>query len=88
MSQEKDFRQFKSSLKPMINLIDQLKRKKVHIDYVNVVKETPFGGIFMTFYEHIFGEENKGLKSNTLIINFFDRYDNNAQHFAIGGKKY
>ena len=40
----------------------------------------------MTFYEHIFGEENKGLKSNTLIIKFFDRYDNNAQQFAIEEK--
>jgi len=73
-------------LKPTINLIDQLKKKKVHIGYVNVVKETPFGGIFMDFYEQMFGEENKGLMSNTGITRILDRSDKNAQHFAIRGR--
>ena len=51
-----------------IRLIDQVKKKEVHIDYNNVVKEAPPGRIFMAFYEQMFEEENKGLKSNTEII--------------------
>ena len=70
----------------MISLIDQLKKKKVHIDYVNVVKETPFSGIFIALYEQMFGEENKGLKSNTGIIRMLGIYDKNTQHFEIGGR--
>ena len=61
-------------------MIDQLKKKKEHIDYVNVVKETPFGRIFMAFYEQMFGEENNGLKSNTVIIKFLDSDGNSILH--------
>jgi len=35
MSKEKDIRQFRSTLKHMISLIDQLKKKKVH-DQINL----------------------------------------------------
>jgi len=59
----------------MISLIDQLKKKKVHIDYINAIKKTPFGRIFMAFYEQMFGEENKGLKSSTGIIRISGIYD-------------
>ena len=38
----------------------------------------------MTFYEQMFGEENKGLKSNTRIIRILGRDDKSSQYFAIG----
>ena len=40
----------------------------------------------MAFYEQMFEEENKGLKSNTGIIRISGICNKNTQHFKIGGR--
>ena len=38
-------------------------KKHIQVNFVNAMKETPFGIIFMAFYNEEFGAD-KGLKSN------------------------
>ena len=52
----------RSSLKPMYKLIRKFKNQ-IQSDFVNAMKETLFGAIFMAFYNEEFGGD-KGLKSN------------------------
>ena len=46
----------------MCELIKRFK-KHIHSDFINVMKDTPFGPTFVTFYNEKFGAK-KGLKSN------------------------
>ena len=50
------------------------------------MKETPFGPIFMAFYNKDFGAE-KGLKSNISVLKIVHQYDRDTMTFLIGGKK-
>ena len=50
------------------------------------MKETPFGPIFMAFYNKEFGAE-KGLKSNINVLKIVNQYDRNTRTFIIGGKQ-
>ena len=39
-------------------------KKHIQANFINAMRDTPFGHIFMTFYNEEFGGD-KGLKSNT-----------------------
>ena len=54
-------RPLRSSLKPMCEFIKKFK-KYIQADFVEAMNNTPFGPIFMAFYNEQFGAE-KGLKS-------------------------
>ena len=54
--QELKIRPMRSSLKPMCEFIRKFK-KHIQTDFVNVMKETPFGLIFMAFNSEEFGAE-------------------------------
>jgi len=60
----------RSSLKPMCEFIRKFK-KHIKADFVDEMKETPFGPIFMAFYNEEFGVEN-GLKSNINVLKIVD----------------
>ena len=75
----------RSSLKLMCEFIRKFK-KHIQTDFINVMKETPFGAIFITFYNEKFGA-NKGLKSNISVLKIVDQYDKDTQTFIIGGKQ-
>ena len=49
-------RPIRSSLKPMCEFIRKFK-KHIQADFVDAVKETTFGPIFMAFYNEEFGAE-------------------------------
>ena len=56
-------RPLRSSLKPMCEFIKKFK-KCIQADFLEAIKNTPFGSIFMAFYNEEFGGE-KGLKYNS-----------------------
>ena len=60
----------RSSLKPMCEFIRKFK-KHIRADFVNAMRETPFGPIFMAFYNEEFGGE-KALKSNVAVLRILD----------------
>ena len=69
-------------------MCESIKKFKKHIqaDFVNAMKETPFGPIFMAFYNEEFSAE-KGLKSNISLLKIIDQYDRDTRTFRIGGKQ-
>jgi len=69
----------------MCELIKKFK-KHIHSDFVNEMKETPFGAIFMTFYNEKFGGD-KGLKLNISVLKIVNQYDRDSWTFLIGGKQ-
>ena len=75
----------RSSLKAMCELIKKFK-KYIHLDYVNAMKETLCGTIFMAFYVEEFGGD-KGLKSNISVLKIVNQYDRDSRTFLIGGKQ-
>ena len=60
----------RSSLKPMCESIRKYK-KHIQIDFMNAMKETPFGAIFIAFYNKEFGAD-KGMKSNISVLKIVD----------------
>jgi len=64
--QDLKVRPMRSSLKLMCEFIRKFK-KHIQADFVNAMKKTPFGLIFMAFYNEKFGGE-KGLKSNISVL--------------------
>ena len=63
------------------------KFQRAHSDnFVDAMKETPFGPIFMAFYNEEFGAE-KGLKSNISVLKIVDQYDRDIRTFIIGANK-
>ena len=64
--QELKVHPIRACLKPICEFIRKFK-KHLQADFVNAMKETPFGPIFMTFYNEEFGAE-KGLKSNISVL--------------------
>jgi hypothetical protein len=57
-------------------------------DLVNAMKDTPFGALFMAFYNGDFSDdESKGYKSNVAVLRIVDAYDRDSKTFSIGGKK-
>ena len=75
----------RSSLKPMCEFIRKFK-KHIQADFVDAIKETPFGPIFMAFYNEEFGAE-KSLKSNISVLKIVDQYDRDTRTFRIEGKQ-
>ena len=75
----------RSSLKPICEFIRKLK-KHIQADFVDAMKETLFGPIFMTFYNEEFSAK-KGLKSNISVLKTVDQYDRESRTFLIGGKQ-
>ena len=75
----------RSSLKLMCEFIRKLK-KHIHADFFNVMKDIPFGPIFMAFYNEEFGAE-KGLKLNISVLKIVDQYDRHIRTFIIGSKQ-
>ena len=69
----------------MCELIKKFK-KHIHLDYVNAMKETLCGTIFMAFYDEKFGGD-KGLKSNISVLKIVNQYDRDSWTFLIGGKQ-
>ena len=65
-----------------------IRKFKQHIraDFVNAMKETPFGAIFIAFYNEDFSAD-KGLKSNISVLKIVDQYDRESRTFLIGGKQ-
>ena len=57
----------------------------IHSNFVNAMKNTPFGPTFMTFYNQKF-ETYKGLKSNVSVLKIVDQYNRNSSCFYTGGK--
>ena len=53
-------------------------KKHIQADFVDAMKETPFGSIFMVFYNKEFGAE-KGLKSNISVLKIVDQYDRDTR---------
>ena len=74
----------RSSLKLMCEFIRKFK-KHIQADFVDAMKETPFGPIFMAFYNEEFCAE-KGLKSNISVLKIVDNYDRESMTFPIGGQ--
>ena len=74
----------RSSLKPMYKFIRKYK-KHIQANFVNAMKETPFGAIFIAFYNEEFGAD-KGMKSNISVLKIVDQYDRESRTFLIGGK--
>jgi len=68
----------------MCELIRNFK-KHIHPDFVNAMKEMPFGTIFIAFYNEKFGGD-KGLKSNISVLKIMDQCDLDSRSFLIGGK--
>jgi len=56
----------RSSIKQMCELMKNFK-KHIHADFINAIKEIPFGTIFMVFYTEKF-RGDKGLKSNISVL--------------------
>ena len=73
----------RSSLKPMCEFIRKFK-KHIQADFVDAMKENPFGPIFMAFYNEEFGTE-KGLKSNISVLKIIEQYDSDTRTYIIGG---
>ena len=65
----------RSSLKPMCEFVRKYK-KHIQANFVNAMKETPFGAIFRAFYNEEFGTD-KGMKSNINVLKIVDQYDRN-----------
>ena len=61
-------------------------KKHIQGDFVDAMKKTPFGLIFMAFFNEEFGAE-KGLKSNISVLKLVDQYDRDTMTFRIGGKQ-
>jgi len=61
-------------------------QKYIQADFVNTMRKTPFGPIFMAFYNEEFGG-NKGLKSDISLLKIVDQYDRKSRSFLIGGKQ-
>jgi len=61
-------------------------KKNIQADFVNAMKETPFGAIFMAFYNEKFGAD-KGLKSNISVLKIVDQYDRESMTFLMGANK-
>jgi len=61
-------------------------KKYIQADFVEAMNNTPFGPIFMAFYNEEFGAE-KALKSNVAVLRILDQYDRNTKTFTIGGKE-
>ena len=53
-------------------------QKHIQDDFVNAMKESPFGLIFMAFYNEEFGAE-KGLKLNISVLKIVDQYDRDTR---------
>jgi len=60
----------RSSLKFMCEFIRKYK-KHIQADFVNAMKEIPFGAIFIAFYNKEFGAD-KGMKSNISVLKIVD----------------
>ena len=56
----------RSSLKPMCEFIRKYKNN-IQTDFVNAMKEIPFGAFFITFYNEKCGAD-KGMKSNISVL--------------------
>ena len=78
-------RPMRSSLKLICELIRKFK-EHIHPDFVNAMKKTPFGAIFMAFYNEKFGGD-KSLKLNIGVLKIIDQYDRKLRTFLIGGKQ-
>jgi len=50
------------------------------------MKQTPFGVIFLAFYNEEFGAD-KGLKSNVTILKTVNQYDRESRTFLMLGKQ-
>ena len=74
----------RSSLKPMCEFIRKFK-KYIQADFVNAMKETPFGSIFMAFYNEDFGAE-KDLKSNISVLKIVYQYDGRYKDLSNWGQ--
>ena len=72
----------RSSVKPMSKFIRKYK-KYIQANFVNAMKETPFGAIFIAFYNEEFGAD-KGMKSNISVLKIVDQYDREQMIFLIG----
>ena len=72
----------RSSLKPICEFIRKYK-KHIKTDFVNAMKETLFGAIFIAFYNEEFGA-NKDMKSNINVLKIVDRYDRESRTFLLG----
>ena len=83
--QQINVRPLRSSIKPMCEFMKKFK-KYIQADFVEAMKNTPFGPIFMAFYNKDFGDE-KSLKSNVAVLRILDQYDRNTRTFTIGGKE-
>ena len=62
------------------------KKKHIQADFVNAMKEIPFGTIFIAFYDEEFGAD-KGMKSNISVLKIVDQYDRESRTFLIGVKQ-
>jgi len=71
----------RSSLKPRCEFIRRFK-KHIQADFVDAMKVTPFGSIFMAFYNKEFGAE-KGLKSNISLLKIVNQYDRDTRTFRV-----
>ena len=69
----------------MCELINQFK-KEIHSDFINAMKDTPFGPIFMAFYNEKFGI-NKSLKSKISVLKIVKHYNKDSRCFNIGGER-
>ena len=76
----------RSSLKPIYEFIRRKFKKHIQADFLDAMKDTPFGPIFMAFYNEEFGTE-KGLKSNISVLKIVNQYDRDTITFLIGGKQ-
>ena len=83
--QQIQVRPLRSSIKPMCQLMKKIK-KYIPANFVEAMKNTPFGPIFMAFYNEEFAAE-KALKSNLAVLRILDQYDSNTRIFTIGGKE-
>ena len=63
-------RPLRSSLKPICEFIKKFK-KYIQADFLEAMKNTSFGPIFMAFYNEEFGVE-KRLKSNIAVLSILD----------------
>ena len=52
---------------------------------MNSMKETPFGAIFIAFYNEECGAD-KGMKSNISVLKIVDQYDRESMTYLIRGK--
>ena len=65
--------------------IHQKIQKHIQSDFVNAMKETLFGAIFIAFYNEEFGAD-KGMNSNISVLKIVNRYVMESRTFLIGGK--